>query len=181
MGKWWFFLSVVLSASLFACSPAQKKVDPERRRTLVFDFESRVVTPDLWNPFVPGTRQDQGLHQSMIEPLFMLNPENNEIEPWLALSMTPNPTLDVWTLNLRPGVVWSDGEAFNADDVVFTVEMLLANAPSLIFSAALKQWINARVGAKFQRVAAVKIIKDFPRNVAGKTLKREMRDAYAGR
>lgn len=142
MGKWRFLLSVVLAATLFACSPSQKKEDPERRKTVIFDFESRAVTPDLWNPFVPGARQDQGLHQAMIEPLFMLNPEDNTIEPWLALSMTPNDALDVWTLCLRPGVKWSDGEAFNADDVVFTVEMLLANAPSLMFSAALQQWVR---------------------------------------
>jgi acyl-CoA synthetase (AMP-forming)/AMP-acid ligase II len=40
---------------------------------------------------------------------------------------------------------------------------------------ALKGWINARVGAKFQRVAEVRIIDAFPRNVAGKTLKRDLR------
>lgn len=42
----------------------------------------------------------------------------------------------------------------------------------------LKQWINSRVDAKFQRVSDVVIISAFPRNVAGKTLKREMRDNY---
>ncbi len=42
----------------------------------------------------------------------------------------------------------------------------------------LKGWINSRVGAKFQRVAAVKIMEEFPRNVAGKTLKREMRELF---
>lgn len=42
----------------------------------------------------------------------------------------------------------------------------------------LKDWTNARVGAKFQRVSAVEIMEDFPRNVAGKTLKREMRAGY---
>ena len=42
----------------------------------------------------------------------------------------------------------------------------------------LKQWINGRVGAKFQRVHEVIIMADFPRNVAGKTLKRVMRDNY---
>jgi len=42
----------------------------------------------------------------------------------------------------------------------------------------LKEWINARVGAKFQRVSGVSIMEDFPRNVAGKTLKREMRAEY---
>lgn len=42
----------------------------------------------------------------------------------------------------------------------------------------LKVWINSRVGAKFQRVAGVSIIEDFPRNVAGKTLKRELREIF---
>jgi acyl-CoA synthetase (AMP-forming)/AMP-acid ligase II len=46
----------------------------------------------------------------------------------------------------------------------------------------LKAWINARVAAKYQRVAQVLIRDDFPRNAAGKTLKREMRDPFwAGR
>ena len=42
----------------------------------------------------------------------------------------------------------------------------------------LKTWVNQRVGAKFQRVHEVVILEEFPRNVAGKTLKREMRDKY---
>ncbi len=42
----------------------------------------------------------------------------------------------------------------------------------------LKDWINERVSAKFQRVQAVVIRDDFPRNVAGKTLKRVMREDY---
>ncbi len=137
-----FLVSLVLAVSFVACSPSVKTVNPERRKTVIFDLESRVVTPDLWNPFVPGSRSDQGLQQAMIEPLFMLNTENNEIESWLALSMTANESLDVWTLRLRPNVTWSDGEPFNADDVVFTVEMLLANSPTLLFSAALQQWIE---------------------------------------
>ena len=42
----------------------------------------------------------------------------------------------------------------------------------------LGEWINARVGAKFQRVHKVVVVKDFPRSAAGKTLKRFMRDDY---
>ena len=42
----------------------------------------------------------------------------------------------------------------------------------------LIKWTNERVDAKFQRIAAVVIYDSFPRNVAGKTLKREMRDSY---
>jgi acyl-CoA synthetase (AMP-forming)/AMP-acid ligase II len=43
----------------------------------------------------------------------------------------------------------------------------------------LAEWINARVGAKFQRVSDVMIVEDFPRNVAGKTLKRVLTVRYA--
>ena len=42
----------------------------------------------------------------------------------------------------------------------------------------LVAWTNERVGAKFQRIHDVVVYEEFPRNVAGKTLKREMRDAY---
>ena len=47
-----------------------------------------------------------------------------------------------------------------------------------ITAEALKDWINARVAAKFQRVSEVVVLEDFPRNVAGKILKRVMRDPY---
>ncbi|HQO30490.1 MAG TPA: AMP-binding protein, partial [Accumulibacter sp.] len=43
----------------------------------------------------------------------------------------------------------------------------------------LREWINARVGARFQRLHEVVILKEFPRNAAGKTLKRTMRTDYA--
>jgi acyl-CoA synthetase (AMP-forming)/AMP-acid ligase II len=43
---------------------------------------------------------------------------------------------------------------------------------------ALMQWTNNRVGAKFQRLSNVFILDAFPRNVAGKTLKRELRERF---
>jgi len=46
----------------------------------------------------------------------------------------------------------------------------------------LREWINARVQAKYQRVSRVVIHEDFPKSAAGKTLKRELRQPYwAGR
>ena len=47
-----------------------------------------------------------------------------------------------------------------------------------VTSGELKDWINKQVSAKFQRVYDVVIKDDFPRNVAGKTLKRVMREDY---
>jgi acyl-CoA synthetase (AMP-forming)/AMP-acid ligase II len=46
----------------------------------------------------------------------------------------------------------------------------------------LRDWINERVAARYQRVSEVVILPAFPRSAAGKTLKRELREPYwAGR
>jgi acyl-CoA synthetase (AMP-forming)/AMP-acid ligase II len=58
-------------------------------------------------------------------------------------------------------VVLMEGEAVSAEDLI--------------------AWTNKRVGAKFQRIKDVMFYDEFPRNVAGKTLKREMRDEYGKR
>jgi acyl-CoA synthetase (AMP-forming)/AMP-acid ligase II len=42
----------------------------------------------------------------------------------------------------------------------------------------LREWINERVEARYQKVSEVIIREDFPRSVAGKTLKRTMRDEF---
>jgi long-chain acyl-CoA synthetase len=47
-----------------------------------------------------------------------------------------------------------------------------------VATTELMEWTNSRVDAKFQRIHDVLIMDSFPRNVAGKTLKREMRDTY---
>jgi len=39
-------------------------------------------------------------------------------------------------------------------------------------------WVNQQVSAKFQRIHDVYIVESFPRNVAGKTLKREIKDNF---
>jgi acyl-CoA synthetase (AMP-forming)/AMP-acid ligase II len=50
--------------------------------------------------------------------------------------------------------------------------------PGEVTARQLHDWVNARVGAKFQRLHDVVFMEEFPRNVAGKTLKRVMREAY---
>jgi peptide/nickel transport system substrate-binding protein len=132
-------LSVVLSVSIAAAQ------DVPREETVIFEIDGgRVVDPELWNPLVPGNRRDHGFHQAMIEPLFILNYETGEFVPWLAESFVANDTLDVWTLNLRDGVTWSDGEAFNADDVVFTINMRLDPANTTLADAASMQtWVES--------------------------------------
>ena len=42
----------------------------------------------------------------------------------------------------------------------------------------LVEWVNRRVDAKFQRLANAWVLEQFPRNAAGKILKRELRERY---
>ncbi len=103
--------------------------DVAREDTVIFDIDAASVgSPFNYNWFIPGTSRNQGMHQVVWEPLFILNYETGEIQPWLGESMTPNESLDVWTLTLFEGITWQDGEAFNADDVIWTVNFLKDNA-----------------------------------------------------
>jgi len=135
------FLFSILAITAVAVSAQD---DVAREDTVIFDIDdSAVPNPTNFNLFVPGTNRNQGAHQAMWEPLFILNYETGEIQPWVALSFTPNDAQDVWTLKLRDGVKWSDGVAFNADDVVFTIQMLLDDKTSTLTGAAdMQQWLT---------------------------------------
>jgi acyl-CoA synthetase (AMP-forming)/AMP-acid ligase II len=61
------------------------------------------------------------------------------------------------------------------------VAAVVPRPDAAIDRTALVEWTNARVGAKFQRIVDVVLYPEFPRNVSGKTLKREMRDDYGKR
>lgn len=135
-------LAAVLALSTVMGAFAQDEV--AREDTVIFDIDnSDVPNPTNFNLLVPGTNRNQGAHQAMWEPLFVLNYESGEIQPWQGESFTPNEAQDVWTLKIRDAVKWSDGEAFNADDVMFTIQMLLDDETSTLGNAAdMQQWVN---------------------------------------
>jgi peptide/nickel transport system substrate-binding protein len=136
-------LLLLASLSIMAVGVTAQEV--AREDTVIFDVDgSAINSPTVFNWMVPGTSRNQGMHQAVWEPLFILNYETGEIQPWLGTAFTPNETLDVWTLTLRDGIKWSDGEAFNADDVVFTLNLLLGDETrTLGESANMQQWVDS--------------------------------------
>jgi acyl-CoA synthetase (AMP-forming)/AMP-acid ligase II len=58
------------------------------------------------------------------------------------------------------------------------VAAVLLKAGAVADASALREWINANVAAKYQRVERVLVLDAFPRNAAGKTLKRELRAPF---
>jgi len=59
------------------------------------------------------------------------------------------------------------------------VAAVLLRDGTAITTDELRDWVNRRVGAKYQRLARIEVLDDFPRNVAGKTLKRVLREQRA--
>jgi long-chain acyl-CoA synthetase len=56
------------------------------------------------------------------------------------------------------------------------VAAIILHQPGSLGEEDLRDWINQRVGAAYQRVHQVIFKEDFPRSTAGKTLKRVMRE-----
>ncbi len=105
-----------------------------RENTLIIGFEGGPRAAPEQNGLNPGSTNSQGHHQVMIESLYYLNYQTGELIPWLASGPAEwNDDFTEVTIPLREGITWSDGEAFTADDIVFTINMLKEN-PTLIFA-----------------------------------------------
>jgi len=59
------------------------------------------------------------------------------------------------------------------------VAAVILQASAAAEAEELREWVNARVSARYQRLHRVVIVEDFPRSAAGKTLKRVLRDEFA--
>lgn len=62
------------------------------------------------------------------ENLVRWNPEWTGVVPNLAQSFDVNENATVYTFHLREGVRWSDGDPFDAEDIMFWYEAVLQNA-----------------------------------------------------
>jgi peptide/nickel transport system substrate-binding protein len=76
------------------------------------------------------------LSQQMFDGLVEFNYATYKVEPALAESWTVSPDGKVYTFKLRQGVKWSDGQTFDADDVVFTYSQIVMNPEARAGDAA---------------------------------------------
>ena len=83
-----------------------------------------------WNPFSPAEHTGSGIGY-FYEPLVRVNRNSGfAAEPWLAEKWEIDDAHTELLFHLRQDVTWSDGEAFDADDVVFTLNVPLKHAES---------------------------------------------------
>lgn len=86
--------------------------------------------PTVFNPHMPHIEVDEGVHFALFDPLFYVNEEGK----FIAALAAEVPTVEnggisadglSWKIKLRDDVKWHDGTPFTAEDVKFTLELLV--------------------------------------------------------
>ncbi len=97
--------------------PATAVPTPKARGTLKYSI---YWEPPVKNPIFEGVSGDMAW---FFDPLIRFEYDGS-IVPRLAESWEYDPEGLEWTFHLRTNVKWHDGEAFSADDVVFTINKI---------------------------------------------------------
>jgi peptide/nickel transport system substrate-binding protein len=105
--------------------------DIPRNRTLIMaglggEHPGGFTDIELFNPYAPGLSRS-GFTQACTENLFYYNMLGDEFIPWLGESFEFNDDFTEVVITLRAGAEWSDGTPFTANDVAFSLNMLLEN------------------------------------------------------
>jgi peptide/nickel transport system substrate-binding protein len=123
------------SAFLAACSPTEAPMEPTaapaaagptRGGTLkVASRVHKVTHPAQFSWISPSNQLRQ------VAEYLTYYGADNIVQPLLLENWQPSDDLLTWTLNLRQGIMHNNGDEFNADDVIFT----------------MNEWLNEDVGS----------------------------------
>lgn len=102
---------------------------PRSETLFAAQLSGTVGVPSNFNRWVGWAWWDRGLHNLAFEALWTVDYVRGEVINGMAAAPPDyNEDFTQLTIKLREGVYWSDGVAFTADDVVFTIETIRANA-----------------------------------------------------
>ncbi|NIK69093.1 MULTISPECIES: ABC transporter substrate-binding protein [unclassified Paenibacillus] len=87
--------------------------------------------PVVLNPIYAGDRVSLTIDQALYAPLFQVN--NGKKTFYLADSLEPSADNLTYTLKLKSGLTWHDGQPLTADDVVFTFDTILDEKQNSFF------------------------------------------------
>ncbi|MCC5957715.1 MAG: ABC transporter substrate-binding protein [Rhodobacteraceae bacterium] len=156
MRNWKAFLASAGVAAALLGTPVLAQDEPAapplqdipRDQTLILQNpEGTIRNPGWFNIWVPaGGGWTTGLHQLSMDTFWYIDP-NEGIDGVTYNSLATGPAIynddyTEMTVELRPGVYWSDGVEFTAHDVVFTVEKQ-AETPGMNWSGVFSQQVES--------------------------------------
>src|SRR5580698_4178387 len=133
MHRWGYLVSLLLACVCFASpapQPLQKGEEVQTTDNQVGRYGGTLVAaqrsePKTLNPVTAADAPSREVIGRLTADLIHINRASQETEPALAKSWSVSKNGRVFTLKLRRGLRFSDGQPFDADDVVFSFQIYL--------------------------------------------------------
>lgn len=117
--------AILVAAAVPACAADQTGTSTD---TLKVAAVAAGPFTQQFNPLLLGSQNGNGYAaEAIFEPLMMDDFATGQVKPWLVASYSWSKDGRSLTLNLRPGITWSDGRPLTADDVAFTFNLIRQN------------------------------------------------------
>jgi peptide/nickel transport system substrate-binding protein len=128
-----------------AASAGAEPAEVPRNRTLILikngGRDGRWVDHELWNPYSIGANHQNGPN-IICEPLAYYSAFADKWYMWLAESYQFTPDFKQLTIKTRPGIQWSDGTPFSAEDVAYTFNTLRDLGPKVKWGVDVNQALD---------------------------------------
>ena len=98
----------------------------------------------VWRRGFLGPSDYNNYVRVVYDGLVRFSPDGSEVQPRLIESWESSEDFTTWTIHMRKGAKWSDGQPFTADDILFWYEDILLN-PDL--TPSLPKWMKNADGS----------------------------------
>ncbi len=133
---------------LFDADVAAGKLPPVDERLpkepLVVKGEQVGQYGGTWRRGFTGPADYNNYVRVVFDALVRFSPDGSQVTPKVAKGWENSPDFKVWTVFLREGAKWSDGQPFTADDILFWYDNVLLNKD---ITPSLPKWMKNKDGS----------------------------------